>query len=69
MLEDYQNLLNEVKNISESLNHGENNESPLTAREQQVLFMISNGLLRKQVAYELGFSERTVQLIPPKKLH
>lgn len=61
MLEDYQNLLNEVENISESLNQGENTESPLTAREQQVLFMISNGLLRKQVAYELGISERTVQ--------
>jgi DNA-binding NarL/FixJ family response regulator len=61
MHDDYVTLLNEVENITSSLSHGENEESPLTAREQQVLFMISNGLLRKQVAYELGISERTVQ--------
>ena len=61
MHDDYVTLLNEVENITSSLAHGENEESPLTAREQQVLFMISNGLLRKRVAYELGISERTVQ--------
>lgn len=61
MQEDYTHLLNEVENLSASLNHSSSEQSPLSQREQQVLFMISNGMLRKQVAYELGISERTVQ--------
>jgi FixJ family two-component response regulator len=34
----------------------------LTPRERQVLPMLSSGLLNKQVAYELGITEYTVQL-------
>ncbi len=35
--------------------------SRLTARERQVLLMITDGLLNKQTAHELGVSQRTIE--------
>jgi FixJ family two-component response regulator len=35
--------------------------SRLTARERQVLLMITDGLLNKQTAHELGVSKRTIE--------
>ena len=34
---------------------------PLTARENQVMEMVVNGMLNKQIAHELGISEKTVK--------
>ena len=34
---------------------------PLTARENEVMEMVVNGLLNKQIAHELGISEKTVK--------
>ncbi len=36
-------------------------ECPLTKRELQILRLVAQGLLNKQIAYELGISDRTVQ--------
>jgi FixJ family two-component response regulator len=35
--------------------------SRLTARERQVLAMITDGMLNKQAAHELGVSRRTIE--------
>ena len=50
---------NEVKEMLADEEPREN--SPLTKREIEVLLLVARGLLNKQVAYELGISDRTVQ--------
>jgi DNA-binding NarL/FixJ family response regulator len=40
---------------------GSSNAAQLTAREEQVLRLVGNGLLNKQIARELGISESTVK--------
>ena len=47
--------------VSEMLADDEQRKSPLTRREHEVLILVAQGLLNKQVAYELGISDRTVQ--------
>ena len=47
--------------VSEMLADDEERKSPLTKREHEVMLLVAQGLLNKQVAYELGISDRTVQ--------
>lgn len=57
--QDYEVLIKELCHIQENQPHAE--ENPLTPREQEILKLSSMGKLRKEIAYELGISERTVQ--------
>jgi FixJ family two-component response regulator len=42
---------------------------PLTARESEVMEMVVNGSLNKQIAHELGISEKTVKAHRAKVMH
>lgn len=57
--QDYENLLHELQDLITSSQTNES--SPLSKREQEVLHLSSQGKLRKEIAYLLGISERTVQ--------
>ena len=56
-----QQALNEARDLTELFNPPPKPSSPFSARESEVLKLVSEGLTNKEIAYRLGLSERTIQ--------
>jgi DNA-binding NarL/FixJ family response regulator len=56
-----QQALNEARDLAAHLELTPKTSAPLSARESEVLKLVSEGLTNKEIAYRLGLSERTIQ--------
>ncbi|TNF31670.1 MAG: response regulator transcription factor [Deltaproteobacteria bacterium] len=54
-------ILQELTSLIESTKNNQNNDSPLSPREAEILQLLSDGFANKEIAYQLSISERTVQ--------
>jgi DNA-binding NarL/FixJ family response regulator len=52
---------NEIEDLEATLQDSDRLPDCLTTRERQVIESVARGLANKQIAYELGISERTVE--------